>query len=79
MKTETKEKAIDIIIKESEELKELTERYCTEESPKNTDELLDYISWKRTGLNARLDLLQALDIITIDEWAIFRRLLSKLI
>lgn len=75
MKTEIKDNAIDIIIKDTERLKELTKQYYDSEDQKETEELLNHLSWQRTRVEARLRLLLDLDIITIDEWTIIYRLI----
>lgn len=76
MKTEIKDKAINTIIKDVERLKGLNKQYYESEDPKKTDELFKSISWERTSINAKLDLLLDVDIITIDEWTIAYRLIS---
>lgn len=79
MKNELKDKGINIIISEVERLKDLNKKYYESEEPKETEELLKSISWTRTSINAKLDLLLDLDIINIDEWTITYRLISMTI
>ena len=79
MKSELKDKAFDTIIKDAKRLKELNKKYYDSQDQKEIDGLLKNMSWERISINAKLDLLLDLDIITVDEWAIAYRLISILL
>ena len=78
MKSELKDKSINIIVKDAQRLKELTKKYYDSQDQKEADELLDSMSWERNSINAKLGLMLETDIITIDEWSIAYRLINIL-
>lgn len=78
MKSELKDKAINIIVKDAQRLKELTKKYYDSQDQKEADELLDSMSWERNSINAKLGLMLDTDIINIDEWSIAYRLINIL-
>ena len=79
MKCEVKDKSINIIVEEAVRLKEISKEYYASENQEEIDELLKALSWSRNNLNSKLDLLLETDIISMDEWVIAYRLITRLL